>query len=312
MLPNLKNYMGALIPKGHLYGLVYENSKTLCMGSMYESAFYFENVGSKDHVLTKCVGGEHCTTYKADENLIFTTLNLSNGRTDINGFLMEIGLLEVGTEQPAWIKEYKIFDDAVQEAIIREARDEIEKQKQKIETANGQLEKTLHYKSILFETGEALVKVVFEILEKILDYSLSDFVDEKKEDFKATFQDVTFIGEIKGITSNVKSENVSQVEVHCQAYSDSLCESGKSENIKGILIINPLRNRPVKERDAVHQNQIQLAIKYGILIVTTETLLLLFCTFWEGKITSGKIVELLKNKNGLLTQSDFLDLVATP
>ena len=168
------------------------------------------------------------------------------------------------------------------------------------------LAKNLRYKSVLFETGEALVIVVFEILEKMLKYDLSSFVDEKDEDFRIIFNDVTFIGEIKGITSNVKSENVSQLDVHCQTYIDSLDEEGKSENIKGILIINPLRNKPLNQRDNVHEKQIQLAKRNGSLIVTTDVLLNLFAAYLESHISTEKIIELLKNKIGLLQITDFV------
>ena len=62
----------------------------------------------------------------------------------------------------------------------------------------------------MYTNGEQLVEVVFDILESFFSYSLSEFKDEKKEDFLIKLDSVTFIGEIKGITSNVKSEHVSQ------------------------------------------------------------------------------------------------------
>ena len=135
---------------------------------------------------------------------------------------------------------------------------------------------------------------------------MSSFVDKKEEDFKIVLPDVTFIGEIKGITSNVRSENVSQLDVHCQTYIDSLDEDEKNENVKGILLINPLRNKPVDERDEVHEKQIKLAIRNDSLIITTKTLLILFMSYLQERITTDKIIELLKNKTGLLTVSDFL------
>ena len=104
----------------------------------------------------------------------------------------------------------------------------------------------------------------------------------------------------------MKSENVSQLDVHCQTYIDGLDEDGKSENVKGILIINPLRNKPLNERDEVHEKQVQLATRNGSLIITTETLLLLFMAYLQEYITTDKIIELLKNKIGLLSHSDFI------
>ena len=226
--------------------------------------------------------------------------------TQINDFLNVLGLIEQKSDIPTWMDDLKFFDDEEQERNINNARDEIEAQKQKIKLAEEKLKQNLHYKSILFETGDTLVKVVFDILEKMLNCSLADFVDKKGEDFKIALQDITFIGEIKGITSNVKNENVSQLDVHYQTYIDGLDEDGKSENVKGILIINPLRNKPLNERDEVHEKQVQLATRNGSLIITTETLLLLFMAYLQEHITTDKIIELLKNKIGLLSHSDFI------
>jgi len=151
-----------------------------------------------------------------------------------------------------------------------------------------------------------LVSIVYNILEKILNYDMSCFVDEKKEDFRINKEQVTFIGEIKGINSNVKSENVSQLEVHCQSYIDELEEQGKKENVKGILIINPLRNKPLNERDQVHEKQIQLAQRYDSLIITTDVLLHIFENFLRKNFSTEEVVEIFKNKVGILTKEDFI------
>lgn len=307
MLPQLKEHLKYLIPQGLPCDLIYENSTTLCNGVEYAAAFYFSITLNEDQKLTRCLGSDHTTTFFAKSNLIFTTLDLSKPETKINDFLKEIGLYEEKCEFPLWINNFKFLDDERQEEIVLEANAEITRQKNKIKMAKEKLEENLHYKSILFETGDALVKVIFEILEKMLNISLSDFVDKKEEDFKIVLPDVTFIGEIKGITSNIKSENISQLEVHCQTYADNLDENEKCENIKGILVINPFRNKPLHERDEVHEKQIVLAEKYGSLIVTTETLLLLFISYLEERISTDDVVELFKSKTGLLAISDFVN-----
>lgn len=304
MIPRLNEYLKYLIPSGHPYEIVYENSTTICEDSKYTAAFYFNNVLEDSRVLTKCIGGDHCTTYRANSNLIFTSLDLT--QRNINKFLREIGIIEKESEAPVWIEDFKFLDDEIQERIVSEANDEIFKQKEKIRLANKKLEENLRYKSVLYESGDALVDVVFEILEKTLKCDLSDFVDKKGEDFKITMPSITFIGEIKGISSNVRLENVSQLDVHCNTYIDSLEEEGKSENVKGLLIINPLRNKPINEREEVHEKQIELAKRNGSLIITTETLLFLFEAYLQNHITNDKIVELLETKTGILTKNDFI------
>lgn len=304
MIPRLNEYLKYLIPSGHPYEIVYENSTTICEDSKYTAAFYFNNVLEDSRVLTKCIGGDHCTTYRANSNLIFTSLDLT--QRNINKFLREIGIIEKESEAPVWIEDFNFLDDEIQERIVSEANDEIFKQKEKIRLANKKLEENLRYKSVLYESGDALVDVVFEILEKTLKCDLSNFVDKKGEDFKITMPSITFIGEIKGISSNVRLENVSQLDVHCNTYIDSLEEEGKSENVKGLLIINPLRNKPINEREEVHEKQIELAKRNGSLIITTETLLFLFEAYLQNHITNDKIVELLETKTGILTKNDFI------
>ena len=162
MIPNLNINLSYLIPQGLPYRLIYENSTTLCNGVEYGAAFYFALTLNKDQKLTTCLGGDHTTTFFATSKLIFTTLDISKPETKINDFLKEIGLLEEKSETPIWVKDYKFLDDELQEKTVVEANDEIKRQRQKIEAANEKLQKNLYYKSVLYETGDALVKVVLK------------------------------------------------------------------------------------------------------------------------------------------------------
>lgn len=163
-----------------------------------------------------------------------------------------------------------------------------------------QLENNSKYKKILYETGEELVKIVTEIVENLLDCSTEDFIDEKKEDLLVKLNEVTFIIEIKGVTSNIKSENVAQLERHCQSYMDKLNETGENETVKGVLLINHQRNKKLEVRDIVHDTQIDLAKKYGSIIIETKTLLDIFEDFKNEKISSEECVKLFDKEIGLL------------
>ena len=301
----LKAVIESLTPKIHLVEIVYDNSITKCINTEFDAAFMFVKKGGSLQVATKSIGSEQVTTFFADANMVFTTLDFSKPKANIEDFLRAIGLLKDKTDLPTWIHDYSFFDDASHKQNINNANEEISKQQRIIDAANEKLDRNLYFKSILYENGDSLVRVVFDILEQVMNYSLAGFIDEKKEDFKIALPDITFIGEIKGITSNVRSEHISQLDVHCQSYIDGLDEEGKSENVKGILIINPFRNKPTKERDAVHEKQIEVARRNGSLIVTTETLLQMFCGYLEGRITTDRIIDVLKNKIGLLSITDF-------
>ena len=168
------------------------------------------------------------------------------------------------------------------------------------EDINKQLEKNFEYKSILYSTGDELVSVVLEILEDMLEYDLKDFVDEKKEDFLIKKDDVTFVGEIKGLSSAVQNKNVSQLEVHIQNYFDKLHEEGKEEKVKGLLIINHQRNKPLEERQEIHVHQKSLAVKYGSLIIETKTLLNLYEKYKLCEISKNECKNLFKENIGVL------------
>ena len=144
-----------------------------------------------------------------------------------------------------------------------------------------------------------MVEVVIEVLEKMLGCNLADFVDVKKEDFRFELDDVVFIGEIKGVTPNVKKANVSQVDQHVQEYLDDF--GGEEKKIVALLIINHQRNKPLCERESIPAEQIRLAERNGTLIVETITLLKLFEKYLNNEMTRERCVEVFKHSVGLLT-----------
>lgn len=156
------------------------------------------------------------------------------------------------------------------------------------------------YKSILYTNEDELVQVVMSILDELLDYDSSDFVDEKREDFLIKKENITFIGEIKGVSSAIANKNVSQLDVHVQSYLDNLQEEGIEEKVKGLLIINHQRNKPIEKRQEVHEHQINLAKRNGSLIIETQTLLKIFEKYKLGKITKEECKKLFENNVGLL------------
>ena len=147
--------------------------------------------------------------------------------------------------------------------------------------------------------------VVFDILEKMLAYDLSGFQDEKREDFLIKLPECTFIGEIKGVTSNVKNEHISQIDLHHSSYIDALEEQDIHETVKQILIINPFRTKPLGERDPVHTAQIDLAIRNNCLIIETSTLLRIFEKFCRGEVTTQKCKNVFASNSGLLRLEEF-------
>jgi len=282
-------------PLQHLK-LYYENTRTKIGSQELEASFYFyEN----ENILLKSEKSNKATTI-IWEKIILTTLNIKNYSETIQ-FLQAINLLNSKKEVPDWIQEIKMFDDNEQLDLIESNRQAIQTANQNIEAAQEKINKNNEFKSILYTNGDELVKVVFEILEEMFDCDLSDFEDKKKEDFLFDIGDFTFIGEIKGVNHNVKSENISQLDVHYQGYLE---EHEKDEDkIKALLIIDHQKNKPLQEREPVHERQISLAERNGSLIIETSVLLKLFEKYRLGALSREKWIETVKSKKGILSEN---------
>ncbi|WP_035301816.1 hypothetical protein [Clostridium sp. DL-VIII] len=303
----LKNMLDELV-KNILYELlgfeicrvIYENTRTDINGKEIESAFYFF---STYDVVTKSKASSKTTSimYKGmtDNDILLTTLNLKTYEEMIDLFKIA-KFVEDTSDVPQWISDLEMFDDVQQKEVIEANTIAIEECKVKIENAKKSMKKNNEYKSVLHTNSDGLVKVVFEMLEQLIDCDLSDFKDEKKEDFLIKKDDITFIGEIKGVTSNVKYEHVSQLDVHLHHYKDTLEEQNINENVKALLIMNHQRNYEYKDRQPINKDQIALAIRNGSLIIDTYTLLKLFEMFKNHEITSDECIDLFKDRTGLL------------
>ena len=137
-----------------------------------------------------------------------------------------------------------------------------------------------------------------------MDCDLSGFDDLMKEDLLIETEDAIFIGEIKGISSNVKSTNITQVDTHYHDYLETHLEINESK-LKALLIINHQKNKPLEEREPVMVQQINLAKRNNSLIVETHTLLKVLERYRNNKLTKEKIIDVLKKSEGLLTIKDF-------
>lgn len=271
----------------------YENTITRINAKEVEASFHFHNY---ETTLLTSVKSNKATAVEW-QGIILTTLNLKD-YDEMMAFLSAINLLKKKETVPQWAKEIKMFDDDVQSAIIKDNRLDIEKAEENIAKAQEVLDKNNEYKSILYTQGDELVKVVFEIIEQMFGCDLSDFEDKYDEDFLFQADGFTFIGEIKGVTPNVKNDNISQVDRHCQNYIEEHEE--EEGRIKALLIINHQRNKPLQEREPVHERQNSLAKRNGVLIIETPVLLKMFEKYRLGELSREKWLETVKGATGLL------------
>lgn len=191
-----------------------------------------------------------------------------------------------------------MFDDAAQKETIKLNNNTISMVEDNIKKAAYVLERNKRYKSILYTSGDELVLVVFEILKEIFEWNLDSFKDVKEEDFNIEYDNKEYIGEIKGITSNVKNANVSQLDNHVQNYLDEHdIDSGK---IKSLLIINYQRSKALNNREKVNDKTVALAKRNGSLIIETFTLLKMFEKYLNNELSKADCLQLINSNIGLL------------
>lgn len=282
--------------------VMFEPTLTKIGEKEYSADFRFAyDIGT---VVTKSAKSGKTTTLSVDDKYVFTTLDICESVEKLMGFINEY-MVDAMPEIPEWVRDFEFGNDSEAKAVIEESNNQIAELNHKIKESEAILYENNRYKTILFANGDQLVEVVFCILEKLLNCDLSEFVDIKQEDFRVEVAGEVFIGEIKGINTNVKNENISQLDNHYQRYLDEVGEDIPPNNVHAVLIINPLRSKNITEREPVHKQQIDLAKRNGSLIIETITLLKIFEMFLNDEISTEKCVEVLSNKTGILKIEDF-------
>ncbi len=284
--------------------IYFENTRTDVAGVEYEADFYL-GIDCAYRTITKSKLSDKITTVALTDRLYVTSLDITSSQAKTVNFVNALLVPKCPTEKPSWLSDISFYDDILQNEIIRERNEEILRAERAIQEAKTKLQSNARYKSVLYTNGNELVEVVFEMLEKMIGCDLSEFEDKLNEDFLIRTERYTLIGEIKGVTSNVKNDHVGQIEHHYQQYMDDLEDQGLNEAVHQILIINPFRTKPLNCREPVHERQIALAKRNGCLIIETTTLLRLFEAFLENRITTEQCVDLFCNRTGILTITDI-------
>lgn len=275
----------------------FENNHYSINQNRYDSSFFFD-VCFGTEALQTAVDSNKVITIRKDR-LICTFLKLEDEEA-IFDFLGDLKLLDQ-IDIPKWLNDYSFFNDLSLKQDIANQKQVIKSANEKIELDIEQISKNIYYKSILICNGSELVKRVFDILDEMFDTDLTNnFVDEKREDFIIKLPDITFIGEIKGVTSNVRNEHISQVDNHLSLYEDKLQEENREENLKKLLIINHQRNIDISSRESIHINQINKAKKENVLIIETITLLKIYESFKNNTITREALLKTLSDEVGVL------------
>lgn len=298
----LKNELGFLSSFLSRYSFVssnlsigFEHNVTEIGNKSFESDFYFKKADTE--IITRAKDTGKTTTIKSSNNTVLTFVKFDN-QDDLIMFLIRLGYIENVSDYPDWLHKYLFYNDKAIYLENESFASQIKTLQANINENNLKLQSNFHFKSILFETGDKLVKVVFEILEEMLDIDLSNFKDELKEDFLFKNNGITYIGEIKGINAGIGNANISQVDDHKSQYEDELQAKGELETIKKILVINDQRKTPINDRVEIHPNQIAKAKKDEVLIIRTLDLLKIFEQYKFSKISREGVFKILEEQTG--------------
>lgn len=270
----------------------YEITRTNLEGKDFDAAFFFPD---EDGIL-KSSRSNQATAIKL--NQIWVTSLKIDSLNELFIILRALSIISSSVSIPEWLENYQMFDDNKCYTTIAESTDVIAKEKEKIRVAKEKLEQNAYFKSILISSGDELVHVVFDILEELFGCDLSAFIDEKKEDFIFEHEGIVYIGEIKGVNHNVKSENVSQLDVHYQGYLEDHPE--KKDKVKPLLIMNCQKNKDIRERESIQETQIKLAERNGSLIIDSFGLLKILEQYRNGILSRDQINSIFSSQKGVL------------
>lgn len=310
ILPNITDIISKNLFKIEGFEIAYSKNKTMINNYCYQSDFNFnETMDNTFNVIYKSENSDKNTAIIYN-NFIVTTLNVFESNEHLENFILPLMIVEKGeTKVPKWVEEINFYNDESLKNRKKENNKEIQSIQEKNCKIDLSLERNNKIKSILYTTGDELVEVVMMILDEILENDSSNFIDYKKEDFLIKKSNITFIGEIKGISSAISNKNVSQLDVHVQEYNDKISSDGTEEKVKGILIINHQRNKKISERNEVHKNQIDLAIRNDALIIESNILLLMYEKYLEQKLHTDEIIKLFTDKTGILCEDDIKTII---
>lgn len=223
-----------------------------------------------------------------------------NDVADLNNYLKLIGYKINSTNEPDWIKDVHILNDDALYANKKQIEEDITNLEIDLSKVNSDILENSKIKSCLYKKENELVEAVFPMLEKIFDKSLEGFVDIKEEDFNIEFEGLTLIGEIKGVSSNVKDRHIAQTENHRQTYIERTFGEGDYDDstLFPVLIIDHQIDKPLSEREPINEKQVKYAKQHKVLVIETTTLIKLYEKSINKKMSKQELKQLLLDNWG--------------
>ena len=307
LLPNYKfdNYANSIkfvlnfLLEIDMCKIEYERNYTTIENNKLENSYYFKLSGTCSQLLKAKsyddTNKDKITILKYKNILISSIQNVRI--RDIAPILPVLFKEELSSfEMPDWVKNLYFFDDIKLTENNKKLEEELQKIKNQIKENNDKLKENAKYKSILYTNGDILQEIVKEMLNDIFDNSLENFKDLKKEDFLIELEnDITFIGEVKGVSTNVKNPHIHQIVGRQLDYE----EINPNKETHPILVINYLRDRDISNRDNISAEQIKYAKRNYCLIISTITFLKLYEKYKKQELTKEDIIKIFKNEENI-------------
>lgn len=229
--------------------------------------------------------------------------NIAQLRHDVfKGLVTLQGVLKKATiddsEQPEWIKEYRIGQEHVVAEQANEIENKIDLLRQDLKEKTEVLDHYNHLKTLLYLDGTLLEEVVKGCLIKLgfgVEQPPGNDVDliVQEHGFAAVI-------EVKGVSKSGAKNHVRQLENWVSNYSIQ-----HNADAKGILILNSYKNTPINERTEIDfpPDMVEYSKQRNHCLLLTKDLLNILIDFEQNKIEKKDIIKLLSECSGVLSYS---------
>lgn len=201
-----------------------------------------------------------------------------------------------GQSIPEWAKNHLIYDEV---KYVKTAQS-LFKEKACLETLihenQSNLQKFISLKALLYAGDETLESIVEEVFRK-LGFNVQ-VPAGNQDDLQIHEPEFTAVVEIKGLTKSGSTMNVMQLEKWVSNYGIE----HEGEIAKGILILNPFRDRAPSERkeNPFPSDMLNFSKARGHCLLLSEDLLNIYVDFQEGLIEKQDIISLLFKTTGVV------------
>jgi len=217
---------------------------------------------------------------------------------DLNDSLKSQKRETIKIHYPDWIDDYMLGTEKHASGELLELEKMAEELQGKIHRQYEILDRYRGLKSLLFESGKNLEKVIEDIFKEF-GYEILPAASNR-DDLIIKFNDEIAVIEIKGVNGSASEKNAVQLEKWVSEY-----RLNYDVVPKGILIVNAFREKPIIERteDTFPNQMLKYALGRDQCLMSTTDLLNIYLAFSSQQIDFGDIHRLLFNTTGVLNCS---------